>query len=134
MGGLTGVPDPRYSNPELFDLNNPDAPIPQFVNALSDANVSITPEQVIEGLTYRAIEVPRRESREVVILYHYHHPDTPYATAFIATQNEKWEWKWRSINLKDSVTLGKFALGTSFFASDGAYNILGYRKRQENLA
>lgn len=29
-----GVPDPRATDPELFDLRNPDAPIPQFVNAM----------------------------------------------------------------------------------------------------
>jgi hypothetical protein len=32
--GDLSVPDPRVTNPELFDLRNPDAPIPQFVNAL----------------------------------------------------------------------------------------------------
>ena len=35
------VPDPKATNPELFDLKNPDSPIVQFANAFG-----ITPEEV----------------------------------------------------------------------------------------
>jgi hypothetical protein len=44
--GNLSVPDPRVTNPELFDLRNPDAPIPQFVNAMKMAGIEITAEQV----------------------------------------------------------------------------------------
>ena len=49
--GDLSVPDPRATNPELFDLRNPDAPIPQFVNAMKMAGIEITAEQVAQGIT-----------------------------------------------------------------------------------
>jgi len=48
--GSLSVPDPRVTNPELFDLRNPDAPIPQFVNAMKMAGIEVTKEQVLEAL------------------------------------------------------------------------------------
>ncbi len=54
-GGLQGVPDPRYSNSELFDLAYPDAPIPQFVNAMQMAGINVTAEQVKEGITFHLL-------------------------------------------------------------------------------
>jgi hypothetical protein len=38
--GSLSVPDPRVTNPELFDLRNPDAPIPQFVNAMQEVGIT----------------------------------------------------------------------------------------------
>ncbi len=55
MGNLS-VPDPRVTNPELFDLHNPNAPIPQFVNAMKMAGIEITAEQVARGITYEAFK------------------------------------------------------------------------------
>jgi hypothetical protein len=54
--GDLSVPDPRVTNPELFDLRNPDAPIPQFVNAMKMAGIEITAEQVEQGLTFQELE------------------------------------------------------------------------------
>jgi len=48
--GNLSMPDPRVTNPELFDLRNPDAPIPQFVNAMNMAGIEVTKEQVLEAL------------------------------------------------------------------------------------
>ncbi|CAG1005310.1 hypothetical protein ANAEL_03315 [Anaerolineales bacterium] len=39
------VPDPKVTNPELFDLKNPDSPIVQFANAFG-----AKPEDVVAGL------------------------------------------------------------------------------------
>ena len=50
------MPDPRVTNPELFDLRKPDAPIPQFVNAMKMAGIEITAEQVAQGITYEALK------------------------------------------------------------------------------
>jgi endo-1,4-beta-xylanase len=50
------VPDPRITNPELFNLTKPDAPIPQFVNAMKMAGIEITAEQVAQGITYEALK------------------------------------------------------------------------------
>mgnify|MGYP005844110793 FL=1 len=38
VGGLTGVPNLRAANPELFNLTQLDAPIPQFVYAMRMAS------------------------------------------------------------------------------------------------
>ena len=54
--GSLSVPDPHVTNPELFDLRNPNAPIPQFVNALRIAGIEITAEHVAQGITYEALE------------------------------------------------------------------------------
>jgi hypothetical protein len=54
--GNLSVPDPRVTNPELFDLRKPDAPIPQFVNAMKMAGIEITAEQVAQGITYEALK------------------------------------------------------------------------------
>jgi hypothetical protein len=57
--GDLSVPDPRVTNPELFDLRKPDAPIPQFVNAMKMAGIEITAEQVAQGIIF--------ETRQVII-------------------------------------------------------------------
>jgi hypothetical protein len=54
--GNLSLPDPRVTNPELFDLRKPDAPIPQFVNAMRIAGIEITAEHVAQGITYEALE------------------------------------------------------------------------------
>jgi len=46
------LPDPRATNPELFDLTKKEAPIPQFVNALKNAGIELSPEQIAQGITY----------------------------------------------------------------------------------
>ncbi len=46
------VPDPRYTNPKLFDLNDPNAPIPQFVNAMRMVGINVTAEQIANGIRY----------------------------------------------------------------------------------
>jgi hypothetical protein len=63
--GSLSVPDPRFTNPELFDLRNPNAPIPQFVNAMKMAGIEITAEQVAQGITYEAIK--DKESNPFVV-------------------------------------------------------------------
>jgi GH35 family endo-1,4-beta-xylanase len=50
------VLDPHVTNPELFDLTKPEAPIPQFVNALRMAGIEITAEQVAQEITYEALK------------------------------------------------------------------------------
>jgi len=62
VGGLEGVPDPRVINPELFDLKDPNAPIPQLVNALKNAGIeSVTAEEVASSLTFEYRRYQRRD-------------------------------------------------------------------------
>ncbi len=67
VGGLSGVPDPRLTNPELFDLTRSDAPIPQFVNAMRMAGIEITGEQVLEELRFEHRQYPVRDENGNVI-------------------------------------------------------------------
>lgn len=53
VGDLT-VPDPHFTNPELFDLTRPDAPIPQFVNAMRMAGIEITAVQVANEIHFES--------------------------------------------------------------------------------
>lgn len=59
------IPDPRFSNPELLDLENINAPIPQFVYAMNLAGVEITPSAINDGLIYKLV---RTHQGDVAIL------------------------------------------------------------------
>jgi len=50
--GEIQLPDPRITNPELFNLKKKEAPIPQFANALKNAGIELSPEQIAQGITY----------------------------------------------------------------------------------
>jgi GH35 family endo-1,4-beta-xylanase len=50
--GSLSIPDPRVTNPELFNLTKPDAPIPQFVNAMKNGGIDVSAEQIAQGITY----------------------------------------------------------------------------------
>ncbi|MFN4212997.1 MAG: hypothetical protein ACK4FL_03510, partial [Microgenomates group bacterium] len=56
VGGIEGIPDPKITNPELFNLQKPDAPIPQFVNAMKMAGIEVTGEEVAQGITYQQLK------------------------------------------------------------------------------
>jgi len=47
------VPDPRITNPELFDLTRPDAQIPQFVNAMGMLGYELDFNLVIDNIVYK---------------------------------------------------------------------------------
>ncbi|MGC8871242.1 MAG: hypothetical protein ACP5PT_09200, partial [Brevinematia bacterium] len=98
------VPDPRVTNPELFDLTKPDAPIPQFVKALENAGIGITAEQVVEGVEFQTI-TSQDGNPFVVGVYNLDpslFPKQYQSLAgpiplFIAQRNEKGEWGWEKI-------------------------------------
>ena len=48
-GGPSGIPDPRATAPELFDLRNPAAPIPQFVHAMKMGGIEVNPQTVVDN-------------------------------------------------------------------------------------
>ena len=98
--GNLSVPDPRVTNPELFDLRNPNAPIPQFVNAMKMAGIEITAEQVAQGLKYEA----RQTLQGTVVFGAYNIPPdvlqekylslAPSYCLLIGEKKEKgWGWK-----------------------------------------
>jgi len=112
--GDLSVPDPRVTNPELFDLRNPDAPIPQFVNALRMAGIEITAEQVAQGITYEALK-DKDGNHFVVAVYNlapalfpeqYRDLAGPIPL-MIAKKSGNGKWSWKENVLKDSdITIG----------------------------
>mgnify|MGYP003730319327 CR=1 FL=1 len=109
------MPDPRVTNPELFDLRNPDAPIPQFVNAMRIAGIEITAEQVAQGITYEALK-DKDGNAFVVVVYNldpslfpeqYRELAGPIPL-MIAERDKDGRWGWDEIGLNvgisDSIT------------------------------
>lgn len=103
LAGLSvSVPDPRYTNLELFDLKKSVAPIPQFVNAMKMAEITITNEQVAQGLTYR--ESKGKDGEPFIVgIYSISedqslHGDYPL---LIATQINKGQFVWQPTTLKN---------------------------------
>jgi len=102
VGGLS-VPDPRVTNPELFDLRNPDAPIPQFVNAMKTAGIKITEEQVAQGITYETFK--DKDGNLFVVAVYSVDPNLfpqQYRILYepvplLIAEKEESEWEWRKI-------------------------------------
>jgi hypothetical protein len=84
VGGLA-IPDPRDSNPELFDLKNPDSPVVQFANAFG-----VKPEDVVSGLHIQ-IETPYGLPPFVVLRTTNNYKSV---ALMIARQNAEGKWQW----------------------------------------
>ena len=127
--GDLSVPDPRATNPELFDLRNPGAPIPQFVNAMKMAGIEITAEQVAQGITYEALE-DKDGNPFIVAVYN---PDPALfpeqyrdlagpIPLLIATGKDTWLWNRATIRLLaefNSLSIG--VLFGGWFLRDPSY-------------
>ena len=112
--GDLSVPDPRVTNPELFDLRNPDAPIPQFVNAMQARGINIEPRTVITELG-KNYETRQGTDEKTYILTTYTvegKNGTRYSMGLIAEKDERGEWRWKGItflnSLKNLLDFGKF--------------------------
>jgi hypothetical protein len=77
------VPDPKASNPELFDLKNPDSPIVQFANAFG-----IKPEDVVSGL-HAELDTPASSNAPFSVLR------TNDGIALMMATQENGQWKWQ---------------------------------------
>lgn len=104
--------DPRLTNPELFDLKDPDAPIPLFVNALKMAGLAnyggseITKEQVAQEVSFQ--EFTDAEGYPFIVAI-YHFDSNADQTGQILTgpvplailqKNQNEEWVWEEVHLK----------------------------------
>ena len=85
MGDLS-VPDPHFTNPELFDLTTKDSPIVEYANAFE-----ISPEEVIASL-HPDIEIP--EGAPSFIIYR-----TSDGIPLLMTEQDPQtnEWKWEQV-------------------------------------
>ncbi|MCL5428645.1 MAG: endo-1,4-beta-xylanase [Chloroflexi bacterium] len=92
------LPDPKITNPELFDLTNPDSPIVQFANAFG-----IAPEEVgelkpelktaIDGSQFAVVTTSDLPSTA-----DFDESGTPL---LIAEQEGVGEWKWAEATLRN---------------------------------
>lgn len=109
------IPDPRFSNPELFNLCEANAPIPQIVHALNIAGVGVTVQSINENLTYKLIQAKNGDVD--VILLTTDLPETPYNEGNIPLliyhpNPESSEYLWTRAYLKDLGGLHNILLGT----------------------
>jgi len=109
--GDLSVPDPRVTNPELFDLTNPEAPIVEYAQAFN-----INPEDVLAGL-YPEVEKPEGLPEFITIR------TSDGVALMMATQNENGEWVWQK------------ATFTEYWRAYGKYVGYGLKPRhQRNYA
>jgi len=104
-GGIEGIPDPRITNPELFDLTSRDAPIPQFVNAMKMAGIEISAGQVSQGLV---IEELKDINNNPFLVATYNLDPDPKQTGetlegpipiLVGEKNQENNWKWNQCSL-----------------------------------
>jgi len=111
-------PDPRITNPELFDLKNKEAPIPKFANALKNAGINITPEQINEGITYVSTKadgtplVDKDGNPFVVVVYNLDPSQLPPQYADLAgpiplmiAEKGEMGWEWENLDILLAFTL-----------------------------
>jgi endo-1,4-beta-xylanase len=105
--GDLSVPDPRVTNPELFDLQKPEAPIPQFVNAMNMGGINLTPEQVTNEITYQTL---KNKDGNPFVIAAFNLDADPNQTGeplegptplLIATKDEMGEWEWSKTSLRN---------------------------------
>lgn len=121
------VPDPKYTNPELFDLQNANSPIPQFVNAMSMAGIKVAPEKIIQQITYQ--ELTRANGKPYVVAVYNLDPDSgkmgetlegeiPLLLAF-QNDNDLWVWKKATIgNFSNMIAMNSGTLLEGMGSSD----------------
>jgi hypothetical protein len=106
-GGIEGIPDPRITNPELFDLTSQDAPIPQFVNAMKMAGIEVTGEQVAQAINFQ--ELKDKDGNPFIVATYNLDPD-PSQTGetlegsipiMIAQKNKNGECWWEKARFKN---------------------------------
>ena len=107
--GSLEVPDPRESNPELFDLKKADAPIPQFVEAMKGI-ANVTGEMVINGLKFEQRTGANNQPR-ILATYTTTGNKTTYTIGFVAENNKKGEWEWRELEIRDAETFNNLIIG-----------------------
>ncbi len=96
VGGLK-IPDPRASNPELFDITKPDSPIVQFANAfgIKPEKVGNLTPKLLTGVDGKQFVVLTTGDLSATTTF-----DESGTPLFIAEQKDG-VWRWRRIGLKD---------------------------------
>jgi len=128
------VPDPRVTNPELFDLRNPNAPIPQFVNAMQEVGITVDPQTITAELG-KNYETRQGPDGKIYILITYTVQDkngARYSMGLIAEKDEKGEWRWREVKgFKNLGQLVGIIIGTNIDGWD--MTTLRFNNRYKNF-
>lgn len=97
------VPDPKISNPELFDLTSPDSPIVQFANAfgVKPEDVGNLTPKLLTGIDGKQFVV--LTTGDLAATANFDESGTPL---LIAEQGVNGEWGWDKATLKE---LAKFS-------------------------
>ena len=109
------LPDPRVTNPELFDLTKPEAPIPQFANAMQERGININPQTVITelGENYETRQGPDGKTYILTTYTVEGENGARYSMGLIAEKDERGEWRWREIIIKDIKSITNISIGGS---------------------
>ena len=108
------IPDPRLSDPDLFNLEKPNAPIPQYVHALNMAGVDISAQKINASLTYKAVKTQNGDM--VILLTTTDLPETSYnegnVPLFVYMKDqETGQYTWSKAHLKDIASLHNILVG-----------------------
>jgi GH35 family endo-1,4-beta-xylanase len=128
VGGLQGVPDPHYSNPELFDLTKPEAPIPQFVNAMKMGRIEVDAEEIAEGVAYQRL-LSIDGAVYVIATYTVADDATQYTMILIATQTENRDWSWQNGTIRAAADQCELLIGSELHPDE----TLARRVKQKEL-
>jgi GH35 family endo-1,4-beta-xylanase len=113
--GIKEIPDPRFSNPELFDLEKANARIPQLTHAFHMTGIEVSAQQINDGLIYKPVSAKNGDSDVLVVTSDI--PATSYDEGniplFIYMPNaDTNEYSWSSAYLKDVSGLHDILMGS----------------------
>lgn len=112
------LPDPRITSPKLFSVQQADAPIPLFVNAMKMGGIELDAETVAKNLQYERLK--GLDGKSFVIASYQLDPnpqtqDEPLEGAvpiLVAHASANGSWTWREAMLKELANPINFHIGT----------------------
>lgn len=123
------VPDPRISNPDLFDFKNPKAPISQFVNAMKMAGIEVAQEEVTQSITYQQFK--NKDGNPFIVATFNLDPNPSKKGETLEGRIPLLIWTkeegWRSFEIRDGEKFGGPLWGTSVDGSE-RWQDPGYQK------
>jgi GH35 family endo-1,4-beta-xylanase len=122
------VPDPHFTNPELFDVSKPDAPIPQFVNAMEMAGFELMAEEVQAQLQY--LELKAKDGHSVIMIT-CRIPEEAIGSKewsgdypLVLAEQEEGVWQWRSSGIDALGQMLGIPFGVSLWYKDNTGSII----------